>query len=222
MSPLSPRRQLNENNLFEPIPRRWSRTLSLDEPDSDPDAAGLPLPAVTTPGNKPKKTLRIDGPRGLRVHWARFRRRLGASTSHSTLSLVEDSAVGSSNIGLRGDSQGEGGCQCEDDGEVDEVVVDRNWSDGVKSSVSLSDEQDISLDKSADITGPSPNTDRDSVAIHAGGFWGLCAPLIILRWRVFPAILNFFSPKFLNLKSELHYVKESWFIRKVRLPTIAL
>ncbi|KAI0246901.1 hypothetical protein BJV78DRAFT_91293 [Lactifluus subvellereus] len=208
MSPLSPRRELSENHLFEPTPRRWSRTMS-DEPDSDPDAPGLPPPVVTTPGHKPKKTIRIDG-RGLHVHWARFRRRL-AGTSPSTSSLVEDSAAGS-NVGLRGDSQG--GCQYEDDGEVDEVVVDRKWSDdNNKSSVSLSDEQDLSHDKSGHITGPGPSTDRDS---HTGasGFWGLCTPLIILRWRVFPAIVDFFSPKFLNLKSELHYVKENWFMRK--------
>jgi hypothetical protein len=99
---------------------------------------------------------------------------------------------------------------------VDEVVVDRNWSDEIKSSVSLS-EQDISLDRPPGhhlTTGPS--TDRDSVAVHTSGFWGLCTPLVILRWRLFPAIVEFFSPRFLNEKSELHYVKENWFMHKVR------
>jgi osomolarity two-component system, sensor histidine kinase SLN1 len=224
MSSLSPPRELSENNLLEPMAHRWSRTMSHDGPDSDPDAPVLPPPVGTTPGDRPKKMIRIDGPHGLRVHWARFRRHLGAGTSPSMSSLVEDSAAGS-NVGLRGDSQG--GCQYEDDGEVDEVVVDRNWSDDIKSSASLS-EQNISLDKPGHGTscghsnsGPGPSTDRDSAAIHAksttGGFWGLCTPLIILRWRLFPPILHFFSPKFPNQKSELHYVKETWFLRKVRL-----
>jgi hypothetical protein len=107
--------------------------------------------------------------------------------------------------------------QGEDDAEVDEVVVDRNWSDEIKSSVSLS-EQDISPDRPNGhhhrIAGP--NTDRDSVAPHTGGFWGLCTPLVILRWRLFPAIVDFFSSKFPNQKSELRYVRENWFVRKVR------
>jgi hypothetical protein len=33
---------------------------------------------------------------------------------------------------------------------------------------------------------------------------------------VFPAIVAFFSSEFPNQKSELHYVKENWFVRKVR------
>jgi hypothetical protein len=98
---------------------------------------------------------------------------------------------------------------------VDEVVVDRSWSDDIKSSVSVS-EQNMSPDRPGGqpVAGPSP--DRDSVALHSSGFWGLCTPLIVLRWRLFPAIVNFFSPKFPNPKSELHYVKENWFMRKVR------
>jgi osomolarity two-component system, sensor histidine kinase SLN1 len=217
MSPLSPHRELYEENLVEPIAHRWSRTMSFDEPDSDPDALVLPPPAVTTPGHRPKKSIRMDAPPSLRIHWARFRRRLGAGPSPSTSSLVEDSAAGS-NVGPRGDSQRES--QYEDDRDVDEVVVDRNWSDDIKSTISLSEE---SISGVHSISGPGPCTDRDSAAVHASGgattagFWSLCTPLIILRWHLFPAILHFFSPKFLNQKSELHYARETWFIHKVRL-----
>jgi osomolarity two-component system, sensor histidine kinase SLN1 len=188
-----------------------------DKRDTDPDAPVLPPPAVTTPGHRPKKSIRFIGPPSLNVHWARFRRRLGAGTSPSISSLVDDSVAGS-NVHLQGGSEGEDG------GEVDEVVVDRNWSDDIKSSVSLSDQnQNNSLEKPGHdghaISGPGPSTDRDSVAVHASGstagFWGLCSPLIILRWRLFPAIVHFFSPKFPNQKSELHYHKETWFVRKV-------
>jgi osomolarity two-component system, sensor histidine kinase SLN1 len=217
MSSSSTRREFPIKKTLELLPRRSSRSLSPDEHDSDPEAPVLPPPAAaTTTYNRQKKTLRIDGP-GLRVYWTRFRRRLGAGTAPSTSSLVDSSAQ-SSNDAPRSDTQGVH--QGEDDAEVDEVVVDRNWSDEVKSSVSLS-EQDISLDRSGGhhhVAGPN-TTDRDSVALHTGGFWGLSTPLIILRWRVFPAIVDFFSPKFPNIKSEQHYVKENWFMRKVRCPS---
>lgn len=214
MSSPSPRRELDEKKPFEPPAGTSSRSLSLDEPDSDHEAPVLPPPVVaaSTPYNR-QRTIRIDGGRGLHVHWTRFRRRLGAGTSPSTSSLVEDSAP-SSSVGPRGDPTR--GSQCDDNVEVDEVIIDRNWSDEIKSSVSLS-EQDISLDRPGGhhpTTGPS--TDRDSVALHTNGFWGLCTPLVILRWRLFPALVEFFSPKFLNEKSELHYVKENWFMHKVR------
>ena len=220
MSSSSTRREFPVKKPLEPLPPRSSRSLSLDEPDSDPEAPVLPPPATaTTTYNKPKKTIRIAGSPGLRVYWTRFRRRLGAGTAPSTSSLVDSSAQGS-NDGFRTDTQE--ARQGDDDAEVDEVVVDRNWSDEIKSSVSLS-EQDISLDRTGGrhhVAGP--NTDRDSVAPHAGGFWGLCTPLIILRWRVFPAIVDFFSSKFPNQKSEQHYVKENWFMRKVRRPSWAI
>jgi osomolarity two-component system sensor histidine kinase SLN1 len=218
MSSSSTRREFPIKKPLEPLPPRSSRSLSLAEPDSDPEAPVLPPPAaaITSTYNRPKKTLRIDGGPGIRVYWTRFRRRLGAGTAPSTSSLVDSSAQGS-NDGFRSDTQG--GRQGEDEAEVDEVVVDRNWSDEIKSSVSLS-EQDISFDRPGGhhhVAGP--NTDRDSVALHTGGFWGLSTPLIILRWRVFPAIVDFFSTKFPNKKSEQHYVKENWFMRKVRRPS---
>jgi len=221
MSSSSTHREFPVKKPLEPLPPHSSRSLSLNEPDSDPEAPVLPPPAaaITTTYNRPKKTLRIDGGPGLRVYWTRFRRRLVAGTAPSTSSLVDSSAQGS-NDGFRSDTQG--GRQGEDGAEVDEVVVDRNWSDEIKSSVSLS-EQDISLDRPGGhhhVAGP--NTDRDSVALHTGGFWGLSTPLIILRWRVFPAIVDFFSTKFPNKKSEQHYVKENWFMRKVRRPSWAI
>jgi hypothetical protein len=217
MSSPSPPKEMGEQKPCESLPRPsgWSRSVSIDELNSDHESAILPPPvvAVSAACNRPKKTIRIDAGRGIRNHWARFRRRLGAGTSPSTSSLVDGSTPGS-NVGIRGDAQGES--QCGDDTEVDEVVVDRDWADEIKSSVSLS-EQNTSLDRPGGhypVAGPS--TDRDSVALHTGGFWGLCAPLTILRWRLFPPIVDFFATKFHDQKSELHYVKENWFMRKVR------
>lgn len=191
------------------LARCSSRTVALDNCDVNPEAhAILPPPAVTisTTVQRQKKTIRINGAHRIRVHCGRFRRRLGAGTSPST-SLIEDSAAANS-ADFRTDS--DNSPPDEDNAQVDEVVVDRNWSDDIKSSISLS-EQNISPGK---LDGPS--TDHESVAVYTGGFWGLSTPLIILRWRVIPAIVNFFSPKFPSEKSELRYIKENWFMRKVR------
>ncbi|KAF8270639.1 hypothetical protein EI94DRAFT_1770739 [Lactarius quietus] len=170
-----------------------NHTVALENSNLGPPApAILPPPAVTA---SPKKPIRIHGAHRIPVYWGRFRHRLGAGASLFTPSLVEDSAATNNSPG-------------EDNAEVDEVVVDRNWSEDTMSSVSLS-EKSISPGKVG-----SHSADHDSVAVHTGGFWGLCTPLIVLRWRLFPAIINFFSPKFPNEKSELHYIKENWFMRK--------
>ena len=186
-----------------------NQTVALDNSNLDPVAPViLPLPAVTvsTTAQRQKKPVHINGAHRVRVYWGRFRHRLGAGASLSTPSLVEDSTAANNDFHTDSDSSSPG----EDNVEVDEVVVDRNWSEDTKSSVSLS-EQSISPEKLG-----SPSADHDSVAVHTGGFWGLCSPLVVLRWRLFPAIVNFFSPKFLSEKSELHYIKENWFMRKVR------
>ena len=186
-----------------------NQTVALDNSNLDPVAPViLPLPAVTvsTTAQRQKKPVHINGAHRVRVYWGRFRHRLGAGASLSTSSLVEDSTAANNDPHTDSDSSSPG----EDNVEVDEVVVDRNWSEDTKSSVSLS-EQSISPEKLG-----SPSADHDSVAVHTGGFWGLCSPLVVLRWRLFPAIVNFFSPKFASEKSELHYIKENWFMRKVR------
>jgi osomolarity two-component system sensor histidine kinase SLN1 len=197
MSSSSTRREFPVKKPLEPLPLRSGRSLSLDEPDSDPEAPVLPPPAaaITTTYNRPKKTLRIDGGHGLRVYWSRFRRRLGAGTAPSTSSLVDSSAQGS-NDGFRSDTQG--GRQDEDEAEVDEVVVDRNWSDEIKSSVSLS-EQDISLDRPGGHHVAGPNTDRDSVALHTGGFWGLST--LLFSGGVFSPPSSTFSLQGFPIKS---------------------
>ncbi|KAH8995058.1 hypothetical protein EDB86DRAFT_2804879 [Lactarius hatsudake] len=189
------------------LTRCWNHTVALDNSDLVPEApVVLPPTAVTvsTTPRRQKKTIRINGAHRVRVHWGRFRRRLGTDASLSTPSLVADSAAANHIDFIESDNHSPD----EDNAEVDEVVVDRNWSDDTKSSVSLS-EQNISPEKSG-----GHSADHDSVTVHTGGFWRLCMPLIVLRWRVFPAVVNFFSPKFPNEKSELHYIKENWFMRK--------
>ena len=185
----------------------WNHTVALGNSNLDVEApVNLPLPAATAQRQQ-KKTIHVNRAHRVRVYWGRFRRRLGAGPSPSTPSLVEESAT-VNNVDFRTDSNNDS--TGEDNAEVDEVVVDRNWSEDTKSSVSFS-EQSISLGMLG-----STSADHDSVTVHTSGVWGLCTPLAVLRWRLFPAIVNFFSPKFPSEKSELHYIKENWFMRKVR------
>ncbi|EED83762.1 predicted protein [Postia placenta Mad-698-R] len=154
-----------------------------------------------------KKSARVNG--GLRVHWAQFKRRIGTGTAPSTSSALEpdDSGDSSSNAQMRQDAQHE----VEDDG-VDEVVVDREWSDEIKSSSITHSEHGGTPEKSCNQLGTS--TDRESLAFHVDGMWASCGLLIFLRWRVWPTVHQFFAHHFVDEKSEMHYRKENWFLGK--------
>ncbi|OBZ73876.1 hypothetical protein A0H81_06404 [Grifola frondosa] len=109
-------------------------------------------------------------------------------------------------------------CWCpftdEMDEYVDEVVVDREWSDEIKSSSITHSEHGGTPEKSGSNHLAGTNTDRESLAIHPESCWGISPVLVFLRWRAWPLILSFFSTPFLDEKSEAHYVKENWFMRK--------
>ena len=198
----------------------------------------------------PKKSARIALVPTLRVYWANLRRRLGTGTSPSTSSVFDDSApstsatppptahahstpqsrahlAGAKTPAAAGTLQQQRQQQlleAEDDDVVDEVVVDRNWSEEIRSSVSQSDagglpDRHPGATHVANGNGHGPwggaSTDRDSVA-HAEGLWASCRLLIVLRWRIWPAVLDFFSLRFPDKKAEAQYWRENWFMRKVR------
>ncbi|EIW58488.1 uncharacterized protein TRAVEDRAFT_124042 [Trametes versicolor FP-101664 SS1] len=160
--------------------------------------------------SRSKKNARIDG--GLRVHWDRFVRKLGSGTAPSTSSNFEES-VGESS-GYPRSRLGHHTYSEPQEDRVDEVVVDREWSDEIKSSSITHSEHGGSPEKTGSNHHGGTNTDRDSFAIRPEGFWGLCRPLILLRWRLWPATYSFFCTHFMDEKSEMHYNKENWFLRK--------
>ncbi|PIL24591.1 hypothetical protein GSI_12475 [Ganoderma sinense ZZ0214-1] len=180
---------------------------------------GLPPPVsfpsnVSSPGHRSrhKKNARVSA--GLRAHWDRFVRKLGSGTAPSSSSNFDES-VGESSGYPRSRIGGPATeVQLPVDDRVDEVVVDREWSDEIKSSSVTHSEHGASPDKSGSNHLGGTNTDRDSFAIRPEGFWGSCRVLIFLRWRLWPAAYGFFSTKFLDEKSEMHYNKENWFLRK--------
>ena len=178
--------------------RRVSSHTELDMPTTTPTTTVahdmLPPPVLYNSGGQSsrnrRKSARISG---LAVHWARFKKRLATGPAPSSSSVVEGSAAES--IFARR-------LQCyQDDEEVNEVVVDRAWSEGIKSSVTNSD-----LAASPDKTGSQPNQGAsDSESVVYEGFWSRNQMLIFLRWRVWPSLVKIFNSRFLDDKSEEHY-----------------
>lgn len=176
----------------------------------------LPVPVIqgtgsaTGKGKTAKKSARIGTPRGrgLSVHWATFKKRIGTGTAPSTSSMIggDSSAADSTNRRPTMDEEKE---------DVDEVVVDRTWSEEIKSSVAHS-EAGVSPEKSN--SHPPAGTsiiDHDSFE-HVEGFWAIWSPLVLIRWRLWPMLMEFFTSRFFDDKAEEHYRKENWFMRKVR------
>lgn len=168
-----------------------------------------PVQQNTASRRKQKKSARIGGG-GLTVHWVNLKKRIGtgSGTAPSTSSMVgESSGTESNHRQPTTDNEKD---------EVDEVIVDRAWSEDLKSSVARSDaDAGASPEKSNSHQPPGTSLEHESID-HIDGFWGLWTPLIILRWRLWPVVWDFFTCRFIDEKSEEHYRKENWFIRKVR------
>lgn len=186
------------------------RTPYADEEDDE----GLPRPVQAskypgTPMRKKKTRLSL----GAYFRWDKFLRKLGSGTAPSTSSAPDESSGESTGYNRsRGTTRAVG-----EDDEVDEVVVDREWSGEIKSSVHSGDHGGPEKSGSNPQMGyGGTSTDRDSVAIPADGFWTGNMGLIYLRYRIWPAVYGFFSTHFIDEKSENHYKKENWFLRKVR------
>lgn len=161
----------------------------------------LPIPVLQNTGThsvasrRKRKSARING---LSVHWAKFKRRVGTGTAPSSSSLIGGSAAESSYTRRLERNAGLG-----DNDEVNEVVVDRIWSEEIKSSTTHS-EHGGSPEKSGGSHPIQPsNSDHESLVQE--GFWGLVTPLIYLRWRLWPAIVKIFIPRFVDKKDEQQY-----------------
>jgi len=152
-----------------------------------------------------KKTARVNG---LSVHWVRFKRRMGTGTAPSSSSFIGESAAEHSYIRKIETT--------ETPDYLDEVVVDRSWTEEIKSSVSHSDHGG-SPEKLGGSHQPNQGTsDYDSVVYD--GFWNSMTILAVLRWRIWPLIMEIFSSRFVDEKSEQHYAQVSSLILSLRLP----
>ena len=170
---------------------------------TDPVLLPIPVTAKLDPSAaSPKRRGPLRFTRNLSVHWAEFKKRLGTGTAPSTSSIHDESTTGS----INGREPAPG--QLED--EVDEVVIDREWTEDARKTTTKSESGHL-FNGSRQPGGT--NTDHESFAT-VEGFWARSTILIVLRWRLWPAILGFFWPRFMDPKSEAQYNKESWFYRK--------
>ncbi|KAH9479238.1 hypothetical protein JR316_0007826 [Psilocybe cubensis] len=189
-----------KNTQASPVP-------SMNTPTTSTAIDTLPPPAVQSLSSsnskarrKNKKTARV---KGLSVHWASFKKRIGTGTAPDSSSLFGESAV-ESNFTRRLES-------AETSDYVDEVVVDRNWSEEIKSSISHS-EHGGSPEKTTSHPPDRGNSDHESIADDK--FWSLSMPITFMRYRAWPLFMEIFSSRFLDDKAEQHYAQESWFLKK--------
>ncbi|KAG6829063.1 hypothetical protein H0H92_005837 [Tricholoma furcatifolium] len=170
-----------------------------------PSPVALPLPVVAkTPtqssSRRPKKSLS-------RTLWTKFKRRVGSGSapSPSSSSAIDDTTE--THVVQMVDMP-----VVTDDEVTDKVVVDRVWSEDITSSTSHS-ENALSPEKS----GGSQHAGRsasDHESVVAYGFWSVMSLTVLIRWRMWPLVVKFFSSSFSDPKSEAHYAQENWFTKK--------
>lgn len=188
--------------------------------------------ARLTSHTKRKKSARIENG-GLKGQWAWFKKRMGqtaddSSPSDSGLETGESADTGETWSRLRVAQDRAEAVRSEvsdtDEGPVDEIVVDRVWQTNEFEKLTESEETRSSPgDKSGGGTGQTQGagngtaTDHESgmVFTRPEGFWGLCLPLTLLRYRFWPSAVDFFSCRFYDVRQEEHYTKEIWFSSKV-------
>lgn len=213
-----------------PSSSKWSEKVGMPDDSSEHRASSetsstpvtsippeylLPVPVIQGPGltigkgKTTNKSARIGAPRGrgLPAHWATFKKRFGTSTAPSTSSMIggDSSAEDSTHPRPAMDDEKE---------DVDEVIVDRIWSEEIKSSVAHSDIGG-SPEKSNSHLPAGTSINHDS-SEHVEGFWAVWSPWVFIRWRLWPMLMEFFTSRFSDVKAEAHYRKENWFMRKVR------
>ena len=154
----------------------------------------LPPPVLQTKNTRQmrRKSARLGG---FAVYWAKFKRRLGTGIPLSGSSQVADSEVDNNSYMQRVEKS-------QEDGTIDEVVVDRVWSEEINIVDSHSD------------NGASPGEshqcspgESDHESLNYEGFWSIWPPLAFIRWRAWPFIMEIFSARFTDEKSEQRYAQ---------------
>jgi osomolarity two-component system sensor histidine kinase SLN1 len=180
---------------IEPMPAMMNdQNLSDSFPTKVDDL--LPPPVLQTNAGIKHSRRKSASFRCLAEHWAKFKRHIGTGTAPSSSSQIGESAVENNSIQRMEMAQ--------EDSAVDEVVVDRVWSEDVDSIESHSD-LGISPRESHQVN--SGGSDHESLVFE--GVWSLWPPLANIRWRAWPFIMEIFSSRFIDDKSEQRYTQVS-------------
>jgi osomolarity two-component system sensor histidine kinase SLN1 len=156
----------------------------------------LPPPAVySSAASSHRRNRKRTRFASLSVYWAHFKKRIGTGTAPSSSSIQGESSENNFSQKLETTQTSD---------VVDEVVVDRMWTEEIKSSVSHSEHggQEKSGGSNQLKEG---NSDHDSIVYD--GCWSNNTVLIFIRWRVWPSILEIFNSRFIDPKAEAHYAQ---------------
>jgi osomolarity two-component system, sensor histidine kinase SLN1 len=151
-----------------------------------------------------KKTTAIQR---LSVRWQNLKKHMGTTTAPSSSSVHGDRTAQSNSshhktLQVTGDNE-----------KVDEIVVDRVWSDGIMSS-SAPSEHIASPDKSGGSHRNTTSMDQESLS-PPSGLRSSFPLVVVFRCKIWPAVLNFFNSSFSDQAEELRYRQERWFVLKV-------
>jgi hypothetical protein len=161
---------------------------------------GLPPPALQDNSRK-KRVTRFS------ARWTGLKNRMGAGTAPSTSSFLGNDYVPS-------DHSHQQPVQISlNNGEaVDEIIVDRVWSEGI-SGTAAGSEHGATPEKSGRSYPHTSSAEQDSLA-QSHGFCATFPPVVIVRWKIWPIFINFFATSFPDASSESRYRQETWFVQK--------
>ncbi|KAG8901544.1 hypothetical protein FRB99_005226 [Tulasnella sp. 403] len=184
-----------------------------------PNAADTAAPAPASTSKK--TTFTEDGfPNVMRVHWSRFKKRLGngSNLSESLLEITESNAGSEARRGGTANSETQVASPLgnnekdHDEEEVNEIVVDNHFAiDPASKSVTQPSDHGGTPDKSGGSgTHGTHLTDGDSIHEH-DGLW-VCLSLInALRYRLWIVLDRFFFTTFYDQAAEAQYKRETYF-----------
>ncbi|KXN90671.1 Peroxide stress-activated histidine kinase mak2 [Leucoagaricus sp. SymC.cos] len=204
-----------ENNLGPPL------RISMGEKGQDFTKSSMPTPATSTAidhilpppavqSNEPIRVKTRAVRRGVGVYWNRLKKQLGAGIAPSNSSLIGDSAA--DNLAKRAE------VSVDEDGEVNQTVVDRVWFEEFKSSESPSEHGNNSPPQEKSNMGHTGQTGvgntSDSDSVMNDGSRRLWKPFVVIRHNFYPTLREFFFTRFEDEKSESHYAQEDWILKK--------
>src|ERR1700722_3957930 len=183
----------------------------------------LPAPIVQ---NRTPAARRYNGIKSaLTVRWAHIKSRLCTvdspfSTSIPSAASVDDKDDDNSIPSFPPHPQGTD--EEPKETKVDEVVVDRVWSDDPKSSVTQYHSDHSEKSETGSTCGSVQlNLDQfrlPGLQMHSERLNGFWSPLLTVPCRAWPSVRKFFSLRFHDERAEANYRDENWLLNKARSP----
>lgn len=169
----------------------------------------------------------------LRVHWARFKKRIGTGSNLSDSIMDGMDSTSAGDMSFRNGNSTERAGRTDGGGErpegeskpagarvrvneepVDEIVVDNVFLDGGGSATHTGSHAPSEQPHQTSGTTGTHGTGTESVSTFSR--WDRWPVLRTLRWHLYPAVVAFFHLEFYDEECERSYRKEVWYSGKVR------